>query len=117
MTTIERRKHHRVKLPVAVSCVSIDSKDTPLNFNMGVIRDVSQSGAALEIVSELASEFLLLAFVDTDRKTYEIKAQVMNSRMIESGKTIVGIKFLEASQRNIDFITKLVQFYNRIKKS
>lgn len=114
--TIEKRRHSRIKLPVPVSCVSIDSRGTPLNYNMGVIRNLSQSGAAIEVVTDVASDYLLLSFVDTDQKTIEIKAKVMHSSKTDSGKILIGIMFLGFSQNNLQFITKLVRFYNITKK-
>src|SRR5690606_13502132 len=50
MTGVEKRRHARIPVSVPVSCVSIDGDGAQLNFNMGIVKDVSQSGMSLEVI-------------------------------------------------------------------
>jgi hypothetical protein len=117
MSGIEKRKHDRISISVPVSCVSIDQEGSPLNFNMGVVKDVSQSGLALEVYCELVSDLVLLSFVDVGGKTLELRGKAVYSKKTESGTIKVGVLLLGKPPENIDFVRGLVKFYHYTKKS
>jgi hypothetical protein len=85
MSGIEKRKHSRISISVPVSCVSIDQEGSPLNFNMGVVRDISQGGLALEVFREMESDLVLLSFVDVAGKTIELRGKSVYSKRNNSG--------------------------------
>jgi hypothetical protein len=99
-----------------ISCISIDKDDRHLNFNMGVLYDLSQGGAAVEVVSEVVSERVVLSFVNLDMKIHEINGVVIHKRPSIKGKTILGIMFQGSSNKVLDFISNLVRFHNQTKR-
>jgi hypothetical protein len=117
MSGIEKRKYPRISLSVPVSCVSIAENGSPLNFNMGVVKDVSQSGVALEVYCELASDMVLLSFVDVAGKTIELRGKAVYSKKNDSGSIKVGVSLLGEPRENIDFVKGLVRFHHYTKKS
>ena len=94
MPGVENRKHTRIQVAVPVYYTSLDDQGTTLNFNMGVVRDVSQSGVALETYSELDSKWVLLSFVDVSDNTLELRGKLVYSKEIESGKYRLGVMLL-----------------------
>jgi hypothetical protein len=80
MSGVEKRKNPRIPVSVPVSCVSIDQEGSPLNYNMGVVKDVSQSGLALEVYCELVSDLVLLSFVDIAGTTLELRGMLFIQR-------------------------------------
>jgi len=119
MSGIEKRKHPRISLSVPVSCVSITENGSSLNFNMGVVKDVSQSGVALEVYCELASDsdLVLLSYVDAAGKTIELRGKAVYSQKNDSGTIKLGVSLLGEPPENIDFVRGLVRFHHYTKKS
>jgi PilZ domain len=117
MQGIEKRKHTRIPVSVPVSCVSIDQEGRSLNFNMGIVKDVSQSGIALDVYCKLETDLILLSFVDVAGKTLELKAKSVYSKKNDSGTIKVGVLLLGKPNENIDFVKALVRFHHYTKKS
>ena len=116
MNPTEKRKFTRIPVSVPISCVSIDSEGTALDFNMGLVKNVSQNGIAIETLCQLKSDRLLLSFVNTDHKTLEIQGKVMRVSDMGSGRCKVGVLLLGTHQENIEFVKHLVRFYHYTKK-
>jgi hypothetical protein len=116
MTGIEKRKHVRIPVSVAVSCISTDADGAQLNFNMGMVKDVSQGGMALEVIGEVRSDRMLLAFVDMHNNTQEINGKVVHFRKTTSGALRVGVTLLGTAAENIEFVKHLVRFHHYTKK-
>lgn len=117
MPGVENRKHARIPVSVPVYYTSFDDQGTILNFNMGVVRDVSQSGVALEAYSEPDSEWITLSFVDVSGSTLEIRGKSVYSRETEPGKFMTGVMLLGSPAENIGFVKELVRFHHYTKKS
>lgn len=117
MSGIEKRKYPRIPVSVPVSCVSIDQEGSPLNFNMGVVKDVSQSGLALEVYCELVSDLVLLSFVNVAGTTLELRGNAVYSKKSDSGTIKLGVLLLGNPQENIYFVRALVRFHHYTKKS
>jgi len=117
MSGIEKRKHSRISISVPVSCVSIDQEGSPLNFNMGVVKDISQGGLALEVFREMESDLVLLSFVDVAGKTIELRGKSVYSKRNNSGTIKLGVLLLGKPSENIDFVKALVRFHHYTKKS
>jgi hypothetical protein len=114
----ERRKHPRIPISVPVCCISIDDEGRPLNFSMGVVKDVSQNGVALEVYCRIESDLVLLSFVDVAGKTIELRGKAVYSRKMESGTIIkLGVLLIGTPLENIDFIKGLVRFHHYTKKT
>lgn len=113
---IEKRKNTRISIYVPISCESLDSESKPLDHNMGIIRDVSQTGVGLETNIDVSSDSLLLAFVDLNNSIAEIAGKVVFSNQTSCGTFKIGVQ-LQGSQLDImEFIKKLVRVYNNKKK-
>lgn len=116
MNGIEKRRHSRIPVSVPISCISIDADGTHLNFNMGVVKDVSQSGMALEVLSEVTSDHMVLTFIAMDNQTLEINGKVMHSRKTPTGAVMVGVSLLGTPAENLEFVKHLVRFHHYTKR-
>jgi hypothetical protein len=113
---IEKRKNARVSIYVPISCESVDCESKPLDHNMGIIRDVSQTGVGIETNIDVSSDRLLLAFVDLNNNIAEIAGKVVFSKQTSCRTFKIGVQF-QANQLDImEFIKKLVRVYNNKKK-
>ena len=113
---IEKRKNARISIYVPISCESLDSESKPLDHNMGIIRDISQSGVGIETNSDVSSCRLLLAFVDLNNNIAEIAGKVVFSKQTSCRTFKIGVE-LQGNQLDImEFIKKLVRVYNNKKK-
>ena len=114
---IEKRKHARIPICVPISCVSIDSESMPLDQNMGIIKDVSQTGVRIEANNDVCSDRLILTFVDLDKNIAEVTGKVVFSQKATSGTYIIGVLLQEKHLEIIEFVKKLVLFHHYTKKT
>jgi hypothetical protein len=117
MPGAENRKHTRIQVAVPVYYTSLDDQGTTLNFNMGMVRDVSQSGVALEVYSEPDSEWVSLSFVDVSGNTLELRGKSVYSIEIERGKFKIGVVLLGSPAENISFVKEMVRVHHYTKRS
>ena len=114
---IEKRKRARIPICVPISCVSVGPDSKPLDYNMGIIRDVSQTGVGIEANMDVSSDRLILTFVDMNNYIVEIAGKVVFSKPISTGIFKIGVK-LEGNQLDVlAFVRKLVKFHHYIKKT
>ena len=116
MATTERRKYPRVPICDPISYVILDSKGNELSSNLGAVQNASQTGINIETYEALESEFILLSFVDLDKKLVEITGRIVYTRKKRSGKFESGISFKGTSAEKLKFIRKLVRTYHYTKK-
>lgn len=117
MPGVENRKHARIQVAVPVYYTALDDQGTTLSFSMGVVRDVSQDGVALEAYSEPDSEWVSLSFVDVSGNTLEIRGQSAYSRETEPGKFMTGVRLLGSPAEKLEFVKELVRFHHYTKRS
>jgi hypothetical protein len=116
MPGVKNWTHTRIQVAVPVYYTSLDDQGTTLNFNMGVVRDVSQSGVEIEIDCEPDSEWISLSFVDVSDNTLELKGKLVYSKEIESGKYKVGVMLVGGRAENIAFVKELVRVHHYTKR-
>ena len=112
MAKEERRKYPRVEIYSPISYICKDSKGDIKEKNMGVVRNVSQSGIQIETGQEIQSEFVTLIFLGSDKNQVKAEGKVIYRRRGNSGQFIIGIKFKETAERNIWLIRALVRSYH-----
>jgi hypothetical protein len=117
MPIVESRKHTRIQVAVPVYYTSLDDQGTTLNFNMGMVRDVSQSGVALEVYSAPDSEWISLSFVDVSGNTWELRGKSVYSIEFEPGKFKIGVMLLGSPAENISFVKEIVRVHHYTKRS
>jgi hypothetical protein len=117
MPSVENRKNARISVSVPVYFSSLDGQGTTLSFSMGVIRDVSQSGVALEVYSAPESELVLLCFIDVSGNTREMRGKTVYSKNVESGMVKMGGLLLGNPAEKIGFVKELVRFHHYTKRS
>ena len=116
MAIRERRKYPRVPICDPISYVTLDSKGNELNSNLGAVQNASQNGINIETFEALESDFILLSFVDLDKRLVEIRGRIVYSRQKKSGKFESGISLKGSSAEKLQFIKKLVRTYHYTKK-
>ena len=114
-TEVEKRKCTRVPVFVPISCVSLDNDSIPLDQNMGVIKDVSQTGVGIEATQDVRSEILNLTFIGLNNETVELKSRVVFSRVTSVGTFKVGVRLLGKSVEIENFVKKLVRYHHYMK--
>ncbi|MBP1742433.1 MAG: hypothetical protein H6Q48_4726 [Deltaproteobacteria bacterium] len=117
MPGVENRKHIRIGVSVPVYYTALDDQGTTLSFSMGVVRDISQGGVALEAYSEPDSEWISLSFVDVSGNTLEIRGKSVYSRETEPGNFMTGVMLLGSPAEKIEFVKELVRFHHYTKRS
>ena len=108
----ERRKYPRVEIYSPISYLCKDSKGDITEQNMGIVRNVSQTGIQIETFQEIQSEFVTLIFLGSDRNQVKAKGKVVYCRRGNSGQFNIGIKFQETAERNIWLIRALIRSYH-----
>jgi hypothetical protein len=89
----------------------------PLDQNMGIIKDVSQTGVRIEANNDVCSDRLILTFVDLDKNIAEVTGKVVFSKKTISGTYIIGVLLQEKNLEIIEFVKKLVLFHHYTKKT
>jgi hypothetical protein len=113
---IDKRKHSRVPICVPISCVSIDTEGMPLDQNMGIITDVSQTGVGIEAHNDVRSDRLTLTFVDLDKNIAEVEGKVVFSRRAASNMYKIGLLLHGDQSEILGFVKKLIRFHHYTKK-
>jgi hypothetical protein len=108
----ERRKYPRIEIYSPISYICKDSKGNIKEQNIGIVRNVSQSGIQIETVQEIQSEFVTLIFLGSDTNQVEAKGKIVYCRRGNSGQFNIGIKFQEPAEKNIWLIRALVRSYH-----
>jgi hypothetical protein len=108
----EKRKYPRIEIYSPISYICKDSKGNIKEQNIGIVRNVSQSGIQIETVQEIQSEFVTLIFLGSDTNQIEAKGKIVYCRRGNSGQFNIGIKFQESAERNIGLIRALVRSYH-----
>ena len=112
----ENRKNPRIPVCVPVSCVSVDAESRPLDHNMGIIKDISQTGIGIEASKDVSSKRLILTFVDLSNSIAEITGKVVFSKRNASGTFKIGVLLQGKQSDVIKFVQRLVRFHHYTKK-
>jgi hypothetical protein len=108
MKNNEKRKNPRIPVSVPVSCITIDLDDTPTNFFMAVVKDISQRGVLVDLFGELETDTVLLSFITVKNETIEIKAKIVHVQAVRQGVAKAGLLLLGEAQSRLEFIRQLV---------
>lgn len=107
----EKRKHPRVPVSIHVLCDALDLEGNPRDIHIGVIKDVSQTGLAIELVRSPISEQVSLSFMNVENREVTIKANVVHSR-INLAKTWIGLSLMGPPMEVDQFVTQIIQTHN-----
>ncbi len=113
----ERRRHPRVDIDDPISYLCVDSDGQQFAQNMGIARNVSQSGIFIETFCMIETEYIILAFADLESNITEIKGKVVYSKKNGSGTFKTGISFKGEHIENIKFIEKLIKYHHYKKEN
>ena len=86
-----------------------------MDQNMGVIKDVSQTGIGIEATFRPRSDVLDLTFIDLTNETVTLKGKVVFSRGTSAGTHKIGVKLLGKATEIEDFVKKLVRYHHYTK--
>lgn len=104
----EKRKHPRVPVSIHVLCDALDREGNPHDIHIGVIKDVSQAGLAIELFRSPVSEQVSLSFMNVENRDVQIKAKMVYSR-INSFKTRVGLSLAGSAVEIDHFVTHVIK--------
>jgi c-di-GMP-binding flagellar brake protein YcgR len=112
VSVTERRKYQRVKTQNALSYVCIDDKGKPAEEKMGMAMEISQGGLFMETYHPLKLQDVLFITIDIRGELVPIKGRVVHCRTDDSGKSRMGIQFLESNEKIVSFVTSLIKTYS-----
>jgi c-di-GMP-binding flagellar brake protein YcgR len=112
LTITERRKYQRVKTYNPLSYVCIDDRGKPTEEKMGMAMEISQGGLFMETYHPLKPQDVLLVTIDIQGELVPIRGRVVHCRTDDSGKSRMGIQFLESNEKILSFVTSLIKTYS-----
>ena len=97
-------------MPVSIHvlCDALDREGNPHDIHIGVIKDVSQTGLAIELFKSPVSEQVSLSFMNVENRDVQIKAKMVYSR-INSFKTRVGLSLAGSAVEIDHFVTHVIK--------
>ena len=108
----EKRKHHRMPVSIPVLCDALDFEGNPHDLYIGSIKEVSQSGIAIELFTSPASEQVSLSFISVDNRDVQIKAKVEHSKAGDSFKTRVGLSLAGSAMEIEQFVSQVIKTHH-----
>jgi len=108
---VEKRKHPRVPVSIHVLCDALDLEGNQRDIHVGVIKDVSQTGLAIELFRSPICEQVSLSFINVENSEVKIKANVVHSRM-NSVKTWIGLSLMGLPMEIDHFFTQVLQIHH-----
>jgi hypothetical protein len=112
----EKRKYPRIVLDLPVSCVSLGSDNLPMDQNKGLLKDISQGGAAIEAEANAVSDRIALVLTDLSNEVVGILGKVAYSKKTARGAYHLGVSFDADHKENVEFVSKAVRLYHYTKK-
>lgn len=108
---LDKRKYHRVPVSVPVLCDALDPEGNPHDIYAGAIKEVSQTGLAIELFSSPASGQVSLSFINVENRDVQIKAKVVHSR-INSFKTRIGLSLAGSAAEMDHFVSQVMKTHH-----
>ena len=112
----ERRKYSRVQIFDPISYLSNDSNGKVIGYNVGVVRNVSQTGIQIETFQAISTENISLMFFDLANNQIEVKGEVVYCAKNDSGQYNIGIRLAGTATENLQFVKALVKSYHYQKE-
>ena len=104
----EKRKHPRVPVSIPMLCDVLDLEGNLSDIHVGAIKEVSQTGLAIELFTSPISEQVSLSFIDVENRDVQIKAKVVHSR-IKSFMTWIGLSLTGPPMEIEHFVTQAMK--------
>jgi hypothetical protein len=101
-----------VPVSIPALCDALDLKGNPQDIYIGAIRDVSQTGLAIELFSSPTSEQVSLSFINVENRDVQIKAKVVHSRIEDSFKTRVGLSLAGSAMEIDHFVSQVMRTHH-----
>jgi hypothetical protein len=113
----DRRKFPRTKTRNLIALVSVDQNGKKISQGLGKALDISKGGMLLETPYPIEAGLISLMAVDKDNTLFEIKAELIYCKKVDTGMYQAGIKFNGTELQVLNFIKRLVKEYNHRKNS
>jgi len=105
----EKRKHPRMPVSIPVLCDALDLEGNPHDIYIGAIKEVSQTGLAIELLGSPVFEQVPLSFINVENRDVQIKAKVVHSRAGDSFKTRVGLSLAGSAIEIDQFVSQVIK--------
>jgi predicted Zn finger-like uncharacterized protein len=109
----EKRKSPRIPVSIPALCNSTGTDGQLLDLHIGVIKEVSQEGVAIELFHSSISEMVSLSFIGIDNKDVQINGKVRHLKPTHSGKIRFGVSLLGSPVDIKQFVTQAVRAYHQ----
>jgi hypothetical protein len=87
-----------------------------MDQNKGLLKDVSQGGAAIEAEANALSDRIALVLTDISNEVFGILGKVVYSKKTASGTYHLGVSFDADHKENVEFVSNAVRLYHYTKK-
>jgi len=111
---IGNRRHKRITTHNLLSYVCLDVNGDPLDQGVGSTLDISQGGLLMGTNAPIKSQFVKLAFIDTQEELVNIKAKVIYCIEKEPKDFLIGISFIESSQKIDGIMEEMIKVFNSL---
>ena len=105
----EKRKQPRMPVSIPVLCDALDLEGNPHDIYIGAIKEVSQTGLAIELLGSPVFEQVSLSFINVENRDVQIKAKVVHSRAGDSFKTRVGLSLAGSAIEIDQFVSQVIK--------
>ncbi len=99
-----------------ISYLALNSDGKLSHHNVGVVRNVSQTGIRLETFQPISSEKIELMLFDLHKNQIEVKGEVIYCVQNDAGLYDIGIHLSGTAAQNLRFVKALVKSYHYQKK-
>ena len=111
MTTIERRKHSRVKTNKPISYVVNDDDGNRIKEGMGKAINISQGGILIETNTAFEWQDVLIMSINVEGELVTISGKVVYCNTVDSGIFHTGIEFFKTNEKILSFVIGLLKTY------
>jgi len=108
----ERRRFPRRGISIPALCNSTDADGRPLDLYIGVLKEISPAGAALELFPGTMSEVVGLSFIGADDKDVAINGRIRHATPCRSGKQRLGLALIGSPDDVRQFVSQAVRAHN-----
>jgi c-di-GMP-binding flagellar brake protein YcgR len=109
--SVNRRKYPRVSIHVPVNYALLDEKGKIVSEPIGVALDVSLGGILLESIDFVATEDVVISFIDMENQVAQMKCKMAFSRKTDLGLVRTGLSFEGSEAEKSDFAAKMIRAY------
>lgn len=109
----EKREYPRITVSIPASCNNLDWDGKPLDLQIGVIKEVSPAGVAIELFSGSVSEVVSVSFIGDENREVQIRGRVEHSDAKSAGKVKLSLSLLGSPGEIYHFVMQAMRTHHQ----